>query len=221
VHEVSGRLVFTDKDGVDWRLISEPSPPGATGPAGGRFHPFDLHMVARALNEIQYPLERLHVEVFLLPYPREELPGCSSDGDAIYLSPAGSEVPERYVRFVVAHEIGHCVARRFMPYEDFRLWQEYRSLRGITDPAIYYAAAPHANRPFEIFAEDFRWLFSPGPHRVPPENSRLPTPDEVRGLREFFLALCRSSHLPVAELTKQLGQAAPCGTAVQRKQVAG
>ena len=35
----------------------------------------------------------------------------------------------------------------------------YLPLRGITDLNVYSDAAPHADRPHEIFAEDFRALF--------------------------------------------------------------
>ena len=35
-------------------------------------------------------------------------------------------------------------------------WTRYRALRGIGGASVCNASAPHADRPHEIFAEDFR-----------------------------------------------------------------
>ena len=51
------------------------------------------------------------------------------------------------------------------------------------------------NRPCEIFAEDFRYLFGSELSRLSGtiENNELELPDEVRGLDRFFLSLVSST----------------------------
>jgi hypothetical protein len=78
-----------------------------------------------------------------------------------------------------------------MPTSDLGSWSEYKTLRDIEDAVIFNAAAIHANRPAEIFAEDFRALYG-GPlarfdGRI--ENPMLPPPSMVPGLYGFFAGL--------------------------------
>jgi hypothetical protein len=78
-----------------------------------------------------------------------------------------------------------------MPDADASAWESYRRMRGIDDPTVYSAAAPHASRPHEIFAEDFRALFG-GPsanYSGSIENATIEPPQQVPGLRTFMLAL--------------------------------
>ena len=68
--------------------------------------------------------------------------------------------------------------------------------------AVYSEASQHCDRPHEIFAEDFRYLFGGAlanySHSI--ENAALPLPDQVSGLRAFLLALGRSKDRPAAAL---------------------
>jgi hypothetical protein len=79
--------------------------------------------------------------------------------------------------------------RAFLPDSDRDGWAEYCALRGIDDAARFNASAVHRDRPHEIFAEDFRVLFGTpdGMQASPIENQDLVPPDQVLGLREFFL----------------------------------
>src|SRR5439155_3419753 len=106
-------------------------------------------------------------------------------------SPGVWEIPVTTQHAEVVHELGHVIQYQRMPDADGTNWQRYRALRGIADGGIYNAAAPHADRPHEIFAEDFRTLFG-GTLAVTAaaiENNQLPSPDGVPGLESFIAAL--------------------------------
>jgi hypothetical protein len=64
----------------------------------------------------------------------------------------------------------------------------------VADPGRFHAAAPHAFRPHEIFAEDFRVLFG-GPLARQDgaiENGEIARPERILGLRDRYLALVGS-----------------------------
>jgi len=191
IHREQGKFVFTDPEGREWPLIDDPASPLIANHGDGAFHPFDPGVVADAIETISYPMQKVEIEVFLLPFPREEVLECSAGDGTIYLSPGVYEIPDVYAHAVVAHEAGHCVQRKFMPPSDVDSWREYREIRGISDRSVYNSAAAHRNRPAEIFAEDFRWLFGGEKSRAGGgiENGDLEPPDDVAGLREFFLSL--------------------------------
>jgi len=90
----------------------------------------------------------------------------------------------------LVHELGHVVQYARMPDGDSR-WQEYRSLRSIQDVQRFSASSSHANRPHEIFAEDFRALFggSTATYSGTIENDALSLPSQIAGLDAFLLAL--------------------------------
>ncbi len=77
------------------------------------------------------------------------------------------------------------------PTDDGSAWAKYRQIRGIEDTSIYNDGATHRNRPHEIFAEDFRFLFggAEANYSNSIENPNLPLPSHVTGLRDFMLAL--------------------------------
>src|SRR5262249_44059100 len=93
--------------------------------------------------------------------------------------------------------LGHVVQYRWMPDSDER-WSDYRNRRGIEDATTYSAASVHADRPHEIFAEDFRALFGGAlaTYSGSIENARLQPPAAVAGLDGFFRALV--SNAPIA-----------------------
>jgi hypothetical protein len=98
---------------------------------------------------------------------------------------------------LVAHEVGHAVHQRLLPDGDGEGWATFRRLRGIEDGSVYNATAVHKNRPHEIFAEDFRVLFG-GPDALSGgvENRDLVPPEQVDGLRAFFLLLAEPGPKP-------------------------
>jgi hypothetical protein len=89
-----------------------------------------------------------------------------------------------------------------MPDAQVAGWEAYRRLRGIQDASLYSATGAHADRPHEIFAEDFRALFGDAlaNHSGAIENPQLEPPGQVPGLEQFFVALA-SAHQPASELT--------------------
>jgi hypothetical protein len=191
VHTEGDGLVFTDKEGRPWALVEDTSSEVIANKGDGSFHPFDAADVADAVQAISYPLDVLDVEIYVLPYPRERLLDCSTGGDAIYLSPGVQEVPQAHAHMIVTHEMGHAVHNALMPDNHRDAWRRYRQMRNIDDMSVYSASAAHCNRPHEIFAEDFRYLFG-GPlsnYSGTIENRHLMTPDNVPGLAEFMLSL--------------------------------
>jgi hypothetical protein len=135
--------------------------------------------------------ERIAVTLLLLPFPRRLLPNSSAEDSVIYLSPGAQPYTRRQVHFLVAHEMGHCLHLQRLADRDSAGWARYRDLRGITDATRYSAFGRHADRPHEIFAEDFRYLFG-GPdanYSGSIENDELALPDAVSGLRAFLLSL--------------------------------
>jgi len=95
------------------------------------------------------------------------------------------------VAALFAHELGHVYHRTFLPDSDTEGWDAYRRLRGIEDASVYNATAVHKNRPHEIFAEDFRFLFGGASANYSGgiENPDLALPDAVPGLDTFLLGL--------------------------------
>ena len=186
-----GQLMFTDRSGRRWPLVVDPASSVISNKGDGKFHTFDPEAVAAACEAISYPLDRLSIEVFILPYPRVELLDSSCDDGAIYLSPGMEEMRHEQAHLVVTHEIGHCVHRALMPDSDVLLWDEYRRLRDIENKSVYNSNAPHYRRPHEIFAEDFRLLFggSLSTYSGTIENQDLRLPNKVPGLKEFMLSL--------------------------------
>jgi hypothetical protein len=103
------------------------------------------------------------------------------------------EIEPAVAAYIIAHELGHAFHNQFMPAGS-NLWREYRALRGIEDESVFNDIAAHANRPREIFAEDFRVLFG-GPDAYfggSIENTRIAAPETVVGLDEFYLRAARA-----------------------------
>ncbi len=203
VHDASETLrdwCHTDANGVTWltlpggatfELISSPLDPAVSNHGDGRFHPFDAGEVRAALAAIQYPLDDVAAEVFILPLPRRSgLTSVAAPG-LILLSPGVYPLTRAQQHAEFVHELGHLVQYRKLPDSDVEEWSRYRALRGITDVSVYRADAPHPDRPHEIFAEDFRALFG-GPLAITTgtvENSSLVPPAQVAGLPDYLLGL--------------------------------
>ncbi|MFQ5599100.1 MAG: hypothetical protein ACE5G2_00950 [Candidatus Krumholzibacteriia bacterium] len=178
-------------DDAEYHLVTRISDPVVTNKGDGRFHPMSVDAVIGALRDLRMDDTGLPMRVFILPYPRREVLDSSARDDMILLSPGVREVTDYAVHFTVTHEIGHIYQYRWLPDHDAYGWARYQELRGIGNRTVYHAGAIHRNRPHEMFAEDFRFLFG-GPHSTYSgsiENPDLPLPSEVEGLEEFILAL--------------------------------
>jgi hypothetical protein len=131
------------------------------------FHAARLEWVREALEKVDPRVRRLiGAELYVLPFPRRAMLASSCDGTAIYLSPGVNRPPSRAeVHFLVFHEVGHMIHRQLLPDRDRPGWERYRRVRGIA-LARFGPHARHADRPHEVFAEDFRKLFGTAPARA-------------------------------------------------------
>lgn len=184
-----GRLWLTLPGGRRFELITSTDDPGIINPGDGAFHPFDTAEVTAALADLRFPVAGISAEVFVLPYPRRAQIESAAGSRLILLSPGVRPLTREHQHAEFVHELGHVVHHALMPDNDGR-WATYRRLREIDDPR-YAPTSPHADRPHEIFAEDFRALFG-GPRATYSgtiENSSLPSPEDVPGLASFMLSL--------------------------------
>jgi hypothetical protein len=189
----AGRLILRLPDGTVYRLIEDILDPQIVNKGDGTFHPMNADWVIEALEQVDVAGAAIdmRVEIYVLPLPRSGILASSACGARIFLSPGVREIDRCFVAFTATHELGHVFQRHFAPEESGGMWEGYLRLRRLEDDAIYSAGAPRANRPAEIFAEDFRYLFGGSEARYSGriENQDLPSPDEVEGLEEFFTAL--------------------------------
>jgi hypothetical protein len=193
------QLVVNER--LRYTLVTDVDDPAITNRGDGRFHPMSVDAVAAALAAVRLRDSGIDVEIFVLPYPRRTILDSSARDGMMFLSPGTRAVSDYAVHFTVTHEIGHVFQYRWMPDRDAGAWQRYSELRGIEDAEIYHASRPHRDRPHEIFAEDFRYLF--GGERAnysgSIENDTLPMPDTIAGLDAFIRDLSAPrSDAPVA-----------------------
>jgi hypothetical protein len=189
--EEEGRMWFVTPEGARHELITSTSDPSIANPGDGLFHPFSESVVRAALVSVRYRLEGVGAEVFLLPYPRRLGHSSAAGRGIILLAPGVRPLSEEQQHATLAHELGHIVHHALMPDQRTELWTRYRVLRGIADEARFHPAAPHADRPHEIFAEDFRALFGGNlaTYSGTIENASLTPPSHVQGLDAFLASL--------------------------------
>ena len=187
----TGTLWLALPDGTRWELITSTQDSAIANPGDGAFHPFDAAEVRAAIAGVRYPLGGIDADVFLLPYPRRSGLTSAAAPGLVLLSPGVRPVAVATQHATVTHELGHLVHLAHMPDDDADAWSRWRALRGVTDATVYCASAPHADRPHEIFAEDFRVLFGDGLAATDGgiENAGLAPPGAVPGLDAFVRAL--------------------------------
>jgi len=185
--EVMERFVTVSGEAA-WLTLPGKAPEELVRPEDGEFVPHRTSDVAAALRAVTYPRPVDEVAIYVLPWPRRNIPSSSAGGRTIYLSPGVRAIPAEVTHMVTTHELGHVFHNTRMPDASRSLWDRFRALRGIEDASVYHAGAVHRNRPHEILAEDFRYLFGGGQANYSGtiENSDLPAPDQVRGLRDFL-----------------------------------
>lgn len=191
--QVDGRLRY--------QLVEDVADPVIHNKGDGRFHPMSVEVVAAALAALRFEDAALDIEVFVLPYPRRELLDSSARDGLILLSPGTRPVSDYATHFTVIHEVGHVYQYRWLPDRDVAGWQAYAALRGIQDQDVYSARGAHRDRPHEIFAEDFRFLFGgeTANYSGSIENDALPLPDEVPGLAGFLRDLGKPRRMAALE----------------------
>jgi hypothetical protein len=180
------QLVVTDR--LRYDLVTDIDDPAIANRGDGRFHPMSVDAVVAALAAVRLENADLEVQVFVLPYPRRAILDSSARDGMMFLTPGTRPVSPYAVHFTVTHELGHVFQYRWMPDRDTAAWRRYAELRGIADAAVFHAGGQHRDRPHEIFAEDFRYLFG-GQHANYSgsiENDTLPMPDAIAGLAEFM-----------------------------------
>jgi hypothetical protein len=190
-----GTLWLVLPGGLRFELVTSTTDPAISNHGDGSFHPFDAGEARSALSAVRYPLEGVAVDVFILPYPRRAGLTSAAGPGLILLSPGVYPVPREQQHAEVVHELGHVIQYARLPDHDTASWSRYRALRGITDVNVYSDNAAHADRPHEIFAEDFRELFG-GAMAVSTgniENTSLAPPTQIAGLAEFILQLSGTS----------------------------
>lgn len=215
---LTGDLLFVDATGSRSRLITSVDDPEISNRGDGAFHAIDPAAVLEALDAIPEPLLRdLEVQIFLLPYPRAGQIGSSADERAIYLSPGVHARDESEQHAVLTHELGHCFHRLHLPDSDFDGWAQYARLRGIEDESIFHAEARHADRPHEVFAEDFRVLFGSASARGDGsiENGSIARPESVAGLRAFYFERAGAALASVTPVLHLFPNPLPEGASLQ------
>ena len=197
-----GRLWFELSTGVRWELITSTSDPAITNPGDGRFHAYDAAEVARALSEVKFPLDGVAAEIFILPFPRRAGLESAAGPGLILLSPGVRELPRTHQHSEFTHELGHVVQYARMPDSDAQRWGRYAAMRGLSLQPEQGITA-HADKPHEIFAEDFRALFGGALANESGtiENAGLTYPTAIAGLEAFFLSLALDAGDAAANLS--------------------
>lgn len=198
--DVERRFCTTDDDGRMWfhlpggpsfELVTSVSDPAIINKGDGSFFPYDPSEVRAAIEEVSFPVAGIEFDVYILPFPRRAGLESAAGPGVILLSPGVRPLTRQHQHAETVHELGHIVQYALLPDLDRETWTRYRSIRGIEDEQTYWSGAAHANRPHEIFAEDFRALFGSATANYSGtiENASLAHPATVHGLRDFMVAL--------------------------------
>ncbi|MCP4544895.1 MAG: T9SS type A sorting domain-containing protein [bacterium] len=168
--------------------------PLTSNPKGERYFPHKIDNVVAALDAITFNKPINRVEIYVLPLPRVALTSSSAIKGKIFLSPGARSIPEEVTHMVVTHELGHVFHYAHMDDSNIAAWNEYRQIRDIENHVVYCSSSSHRNRPHEIFAEDFRFLFGGALANYSGniENSSLSLPSQVTGLSQFIVNLAYS-----------------------------
>jgi len=198
-----GQLYLVLPGGSRWELVTSTTDPEITNPGDGAFHAFERSQVNEALAELRFPIQHVSAEVFILPYPRRLSLESAAGPGLILLSPGVRPLSREHQHSEFVHELGHVVQYALFPDADTQGWSVYARMRGIDD-ARFNASAAHADRPHEIWAEDFRALFG-GPSATSNgtiENASISYPTQVQGLQAFMQGVASSAPSPApARLT--------------------
>jgi hypothetical protein len=189
--QLGGELHLVVGEGPTVRLITDPGDPEITNRGDGSFHPAPLDVVEEAVAFAEERFtDALDFQVMILPYPRSGRLRSTTERGVIYLSPGVQPYTREQIHFLVSHEIGHVLHQQLLPDTDATGWSSYREVRGILDESVFHDHAAHADRPHEIFAEDFRQLYG-GPlgSRFPQENTDLERAAYIPGLPVLFASL--------------------------------
>jgi hypothetical protein len=148
---------------------------------------------------VRFPLHQVSAEVFILPYPRRLSLESAAGPGLILLSPGVRPLSREHQHSEFVHELGHVVQYALFPDADADGWSKYARMRGIDAPS-FNASAPHADRPHEIWAEDFRALFggASATSNGTIENPSLSYPTEVQGLQSFMQGLAAGAPSPAS-----------------------
>lgn len=192
--EQDGRLWLELPNGSRWELITSTTDPAITNPGDGRFHAYDANEVQSALAQVRFSLRHVSAEVFILPYPRRAGLESAAGRGLILLSPGVRPLSREHQHAELVHELGHVVQYAVLPDADAQGWSEYMRLRGLSLDA-HTSHSAHADRPHEIWAEDFRALFGGAAANASGtiENSDLAHPTSVAGLEEFMRELATAA----------------------------
>ncbi len=193
IRDGEGRLIFRLPKGGSYLFIEDAADPAIVNKGDGSFHPMRMEEVLTALDEIDVGGGRIDCDlvVYILPYPRYGFLRSTASGNRIFLSPGVYEPSSYFTTYTVTHEFGHVFQHTHAPDDGSRRWETYLRIRGIYDDERYTDSSEHRDRPREIFAEDFRYLFGGARARYTDsiENPSLILPDCVDGLGEFFVSL--------------------------------
>lgn len=183
--------------GLEYELVTSVRDPVITNPGDGKFHPYDPAEVRRAFDEVRFPLQRVSADVYVLPYPRRNGLESAAGPGLVLLSPGTRPLPVEHQHAESVHELGHVVQHACLPDANVSGWNRYRAIRGIENTAVFSSHAAHADRPHEIFAEDFRALFGGelANYSGTIENAELPSPASVVGLERFLIDLADATPL--------------------------
>jgi hypothetical protein len=198
--DADGRVWLELPGGHRFELVTSVEDPSIVNKGDGSFHPFDASEVRQAIAGVRFPVNELHLQIFILPLPRRGAMTSAAAPGMILLSPGVRGLAVQHQHAEVVHELGHVMQYALMPDADRERWGAYRSIRSIEDTQVYWSGAAHSNRPHEIFAEDFRALFGSAlaNYSGTIENAALTHPSQVAGLGDFMLGLAGGAPRPVA-----------------------
>src|ERR1051325_472517 len=193
-HSDAGRLYLELPDGSRWALVPSATDPAISTPGAAAFRAFDPAEAASALAQLTSPLRNISAEVYILPFPRRPSLESAAGPGLILLSPGVRALSREHQHSEFVHELGHVVQYALLPDADSEGWARYASMRGL-QPLVNTASAAHADRPHEIWAEDFRALFggAAATSAGTIENASLAYPTQIAGLDRFMASLAASA----------------------------